>query len=244
MARRVNARLISERKIFLETNKPLDNFNVYAFPSIRKKSRMDGAPSFIHYGSATPVGTDNKQAWTWTLTLQPHAPRVGNAGGRLAPPRLFCVGSPLCAQAQSPGFRAGQSGGSGARGAGFHPDAGQGPPHIPRRNPGAAQAKGPPDQRQIVLHDSSLSRPHARLLSGGAKAQSGGYHQARWTMGSGGARWLDGKNRLTRSIHRLNAVKSGEETVSNQTRGGYLSAHRGTEANPAYSEVLVRIQCS
>jgi len=36
--------------------KPLDHFNVIAFPPIRKKPRMDGAPSFIYCGSETMVG--------------------------------------------------------------------------------------------------------------------------------------------------------------------------------------------
>jgi hypothetical protein len=42
-------------------NKPLENFNVFAFPPIRKKPRMDGAPSFIHFVSVIPVGIDKKQ---------------------------------------------------------------------------------------------------------------------------------------------------------------------------------------
>jgi hypothetical protein len=154
----------------------------------------------------------------------------------------------LCAQAQPPNFRVGWRGGRGTRNAGLHPDAGQGLLQIlrrnPRWNPEAAQAKGIADRLQLVLHGSSSSRPCAHSLSRGAKAQSGEHHQARWTLGSGGARGSDGKNRLTRSIHRLYAVKSGEVTVSNQARGGYLSAHRGTGQNSTYSEVLVRIQCS
>jgi hypothetical protein len=39
---------------------PFDNFNVYAFPPIRKKPRMDGAPSFMRSGSVTAVEAEKK----------------------------------------------------------------------------------------------------------------------------------------------------------------------------------------
>ena len=50
--------------------------------------------------------------------------------------------------------------------------------------------------------------------------------------------------RLTRSIHRSYAVKSGEGIVCSEARGSSESAHRGTGKNSWYSEVLVRTLCS
>lgn len=48
--------------------------------------------------------------------------------------------------------------------------------------------------------------------------------------------------RLTRSIHRMYAVKSGEGI--DFFKGDFLNAHRDTEEKPRYSEVPLRIRCS
>jgi hypothetical protein len=125
----------------------------------------------------------------------------------------------------------------------FEPNASQRPLDIARRHPDAAQALCLPNQIDLVHHGSSSGQSKRGFA---IRTQKGAIRATQWFDGLSVREGESGLKfqRLTRSIHMLYVVKSGEEIVDSQARGGFQSAHHGTEKNSSYSGVPVRIHCS
>jgi len=102
----------------------------------------------------------------------------------------------------------------------FQPNAGQRPLRIAHRHPGAAQASGLPDQMRLVHHGSSSWQSERGFAIRTQKSEIRLAHRRHGLLVREGESGLL-HQRLTRSIHRSNVVKSGVGIAGSNTTGGF-----------------------